>query len=313
MNSITQKITVKDIFLFLLTRTFVFYLLIFVFLHFVFDFNKMQRKYNIATLNRIRPESLYLIELSENPHVKIDKHKISEYRRYLEQVEKIYPGRSDTYGMLGFCYYYLKNYSKADFYFQKAAHDSPAYIFLYNQALINIKQQKYSQAITALTRALSIKPEVSMEYISRSIVYRQILAAGATLSGKDLAYKIKDKMGEMCLLLGFSYYQTHDYPKALYFLQQLEQQPQGKYKDISQWLINSIMVKTQKYPQAIVSAKNILESNPRFIKVYDNLIESLEAVGQQTTAVNIRQVRNNIKDPYDPLNEFLEGLHAQIY
>lgn len=310
-----QTARVKNSLNFFLQRTFVFYLFVFILLHFVLNFNKMERKSTVAALNRVRPYSLYLIEISTDPLAKTDKRKINEHRRYFEQVEKLYPGRSDTSGMLGFCYYYLQNYPKALAYYKKAQDKDPdIYVFSYNRGLIEFKQHKYTQAIDTLTQAFPFKAEASIGYIMNSIVYRQILSEGEVpVSGKDLAYKIREKIQDVYLMLALSYFEINDYSKALYFAQQLKDIDGGLRKDVSLWLTNAIMVKTRQYPQAIGMSKNILEQNAQFIKVYDNLIESLEAVGQKAAAENIRQAKNNIKSPYDPLSDFIKQLHAQIY
>ena len=126
----------------------------------------------IAALDRLRPESFkYLVDISKDPSL-FDEKKLREYVYYYQKVNDYSGGRADAYGMLGLCYYHLKDYKKAIDAYTKAAQDTPQFFwFHYNPGLIYFKQGQFKEAGENFKKALATNPVHAVVFISRSKLY----------------------------------------------------------------------------------------------------------------------------------------------
>ncbi len=110
----------------------------------------------------------YLKGSVDYPVLYLDK-KVSLNRRYLKEVVRYYheliaflpylKGEGDqampaarAYEMLGLCYYFLEDYSKANLFYQKALKKKPDYIWMhYNVAVLYFKEARYDKSLEELS------------------------------------------------------------------------------------------------------------------------------------------------------------------
>lgn len=308
-----MKNDLKPIVKSILTSTAAFYGLVFILSHFFFNFGKMERKYNVATLNRVRPDFHYLVDISNEGKVEVDQKKMRAYLRYFEQVEKLYPGRSDTYAMMGFCYFYLKDQSKALAYYQKAIQLNPdIFLFYFNQGLVEYSAGHEDQARHSLEQSIVFSPQATVNYLFSSKVYQQIFLEVKILSLEDLLRSFKRKIEEENFLLLAIYFNKHDYTKAMYHAQQ-GLGAAAELRPLYEFYIGKIFYETKQYFQAAAYFKDLTQKYPQFSESYDALAQTLDAVGKKDMADKIREVKGNRADLQEWVNNFFSRLHPQIY
>jgi len=188
-------------------RVVVFYiLLVMLFMQFI-DYESIQQKFRLATLNRIRPYHYhYLVDVADNK-VPVDRKKMMTYFKYFNIISDFLPHKPGAHAMLGFLSFYLGNKDDAIKYYQKAV-DKNAWIhmFHYNLGLVYFHEGRYEEAAQSLKATLNLKANVTFLFLVDSKIYRPILANVAKDNEKKVFETIRRDYDNSYRLIILSYY-----------------------------------------------------------------------------------------------------------
>ena len=153
---------------FILQRAVVFFLLLWG-LNLIFvNYDQVDSEFKIRTLNFIRPSFEPLIEAAEY-RTKMEKKQLKEYVQYYKKIIEYIPGRSDAYGLLGFCYYNAGFYAKAIEYYQQAIElHPPVFWFHYNLGVAYFRSGQFDAAIEAFESAKTKRADLTLRYVRAS-------------------------------------------------------------------------------------------------------------------------------------------------
>jgi tetratricopeptide (TPR) repeat protein len=95
---------------------------------------------------------------------------LREFEHYFQLVVDSFPNQPDSYGMLGYCQYYLGQESQAINSYQTAIQMNPAFVgFYYNLAVIYYNRGDYSEAAVLLQKALEVPLQAEVQSILSSV------------------------------------------------------------------------------------------------------------------------------------------------
>ena len=153
-----------------LQKIFVLYLLSFFLFNAIVDKNKI----HLRILNNLLSTIDYLVEFSSGEEP-FDRETFLGYVDYYKQILKYMPRRADALGLLGYCYYYLGEKSRAIDFFQEAIDQEPGFFwFHYNLGLIYFQDGLYEKAQDSFKRALSCDPEKTLKFVYSSRILQYI-------------------------------------------------------------------------------------------------------------------------------------------
>jgi tetratricopeptide (TPR) repeat protein len=174
----------------------------------------------LRTLKPVPMDYFWKIGMENAP---IDKARISYYKDYYKNFLQVYPMLQDVNGILGCCYYYLGNESKAARYFKKAVEMDPLYSWnYYDLAVLDIRQDRYRQAASLLEKMLGLDPSKSIQKMFSYVYYPLLEPGGKQMFKKSVAHlKMSYMMG--LELLGLIH-QIPDKPEAGRVLKEMDLQ-----------------------------------------------------------------------------------------
>ena len=131
-----------------------------------------------------------------------DKNKVHCYVDYYEHMLKVFPDVWDVYGMLGYCYHYLNDDTKAIRYFKTAIEHYPNYFWdYYDLAVIYIHESRYKEASALLLNALNIPLLTSFKRMFMSPIYLSLLGTDQKAAVAYTAKHLEEKYRSSSVLL----------------------------------------------------------------------------------------------------------------
>jgi len=132
----------------------------------------------ISALANLAPQPMdYFWELNTN-HAELDRNKIRYYADYYEQLHKVFPSLWEVNGILGYCYHYLNDDSKAVQYLTAAIQYNPGFFWnYYNLAVIYTHESRYNEAADILQKGLKENPVFTLRelLVGSKTVYLPLL------------------------------------------------------------------------------------------------------------------------------------------
>ncbi len=210
----------------------------------------------IARVNMLVPDSIHnLIDVSEGKD-KVNKKEFMDYIAYYHQLQKLDSTRAETYGILGFCYYWLGRKKGAEDNFLRAIELNPNFFwYYYNLGIIYFQQGKYESAVKMFDRALTLSPGLSLMYIrSPKTLHRSILK-----TDKNFALGIEHRLYQArCkaeLLRIASYYYLGEYKHTVILAQRYISLNKCNDKDCCLCFLGMALYELGAYGKAIYFLK----------------------------------------------------------
>ncbi len=277
----------------LFQRNIIFYIGAIVIVIVSVDTSKVIYSARVKVLDRLRPDLCFLLNIGDGHVVRDDNftkavlekavffyNKLNEYIPSLH-AEVFYP---DSYAMLGYCYYYLGDIDKAEYYYKKAIKLNPVYIWFYhNLGIIYFHKGEYEKASNMFKHAIDTIPEINMKVISSSRIFTQIYASCA---GKHinpfLRQMIAYKDSFMLLVLS-RYYQKKYYELVRYTVAAIKEglDEKGFYY----YYAGLASFHTGKYKDAMSFLEECIKKRPNFADAYYYYGLSLKSLNEDNLAL----------------------------
>ena len=132
---------------------------------------------NAAALNKLKPEPMDYFWKISMENAPVSKPRIRYYLDYYELLLKNYPFLGETYGLMGYSYYYLGDTVRAIDCLKKGININPLYTWnYYNLGIIYIKESRYEEASNIFKKLLVLDPKISLiKMFSSQYVYLPLL------------------------------------------------------------------------------------------------------------------------------------------
>lgn len=149
--------------------------------------NKTYLRAKMTELNLKKPAPEYLIKFVFG----VDRQSpgsLSDYIKFYELISKYFPDTAEAYGMIGYCYFYLGEYQKAEeFFIQANKLMSDHFWFVFNLVMVNLKMNNIEEAkfyLQAVNQWHDDNFEKTLKDISTSMIYQDLLSKvdGASLN-----------------------------------------------------------------------------------------------------------------------------------
>ena len=152
----------------LFSRFFIVILGIIIIIHSYVNFESIQNTGKISVLNRLRPNNIDLLVLSEKEKT-LTSDQLHAYNNYLEYISYYMPSRSDAYGLRGLLHYHMNKSSIAIKYYHKAIQLNPYFFwYYYNLSIIYYEEGEYKKSALLLSQALKLPPVSTLRSIIQS-------------------------------------------------------------------------------------------------------------------------------------------------
>jgi len=170
----------------------VIYLALFLLSQGILDKNKVEIGVKGRILNKIAPRSFDDLVETMRENKGFDRKQLEQYKGYYKQVTESFPKIAETYGMLGFCHYYLGEYKEAEAAYKQAIKRNPHFFWFYhNLGVMYFSKGYYKEAVQFLSLAMKTNPKNTLKTIHSSrMIYIPIMRSKA----KNLDYSMKGEL-----------------------------------------------------------------------------------------------------------------------
>ena len=308
MNS--QKII--NVSVWMLTRTFVAYLVIAALVFFLVDIPSVENRIKIRRLNDTRPDMSELVSFNSKK-ISPDKINWQPYIKYFNLVIKFMPFEKVSRMFLGFCEYYSGDLHKTAWEHIKQAADEPPLIYwgTYNAGILAFQRGDMESSIQYLERSLSVPTELAVRGIMSSIIYRQIMAA--TTYNAVIPNEINTSREDLYLFLSAANYYNKNYEKskniALYAIQKVNpknMEPFYFYAGVSSLAMNNVPDAMNFLSQCIINHS----ANPL---VYRYMAEVLKSFGKEDDSRKLFLIWQSMKDKNISVFPYPERIRLRLF
>lgn len=174
-------------------------------LNLIVERDELQARSKLVTLNYYIPEFEYLADFIIRPQKQFDLPRLTGFGGYLPYYQKAVetlPLEPHAHAMLGFCYYYKGDLSRALQEYQKAISLNPYFFwFHYNKGILLLKDKKYELAKESFQKALATNPDSVFRMILSSKIYQQIIFSSSANMSALLVERLKSGYADCYRLL----------------------------------------------------------------------------------------------------------------
>lgn len=157
------------------SRTIVLYLFAAVFIFLIADFHRAWDHVVTSTLSRYMPSYDYLIKFDKDRRT-FDLRKMQEFERYYQKVVEFMPLLPEAHAMLGFCYFYNGESTKAEKAYESAIRLYPkVFNFHYNLGIIALKKDDQVKVLKHFKNSVEIPPLENISFIVATRMYQPFL------------------------------------------------------------------------------------------------------------------------------------------
>ena len=143
------------------------------------------------------------------------------FHTYYHKAVDLFPNIDAVHYLLGFCEYYMGNPDVARVQYEKSMELNPYFFWSdYNLGVIYFQQGDFFKSAVVLSKAISLRKEISLAILRQSPFYRQIwrsIANPPQILGKNLI----EGQADAALLLATCFVKAHMEPQALQIIQSI--------------------------------------------------------------------------------------------
>jgi len=217
-----------------------------------------------------------------------------------ERIEQIMLTVKDKFGTGAQVYYMLgmalngqSRFGEAEEYFRKSTRMEPGnFISYYYLANALYSQEKHAEALTAISRAVELRPDIKDFYVLKGLLHDRLGDTQKAMDTYEIGIKIKspNNQADPTLLNNFGYLlakQNQDLDKALDMAKKavLAEPENSSFLDTIGW----IYFKLGKYEDALNYIHKSINLEPDNAEVLDHLGDVYEKLDQMSKAVEFWQ------------------------
>ena len=252
--------------------------LLFINHHDAFDLARLK------TLNRLMPDDFSCLVDATDCEQSDFKHIIYYYKKITEYI----PHVSESYDILGYCYYHIGEIDRSIDSYKKASKRN-SYLFwpYYNLGVIYYEEGRYEEAIHVLKRAVNVNPSATMKYMGESKIYQQLIRLtqdSNVISMESLKPSYKDSY----IMLILSYYRLENYTAILNITQLALQNRLNDTGDFSYYQ-GLAAYNLGQYDKAILFFKDNIMKNGKVADAYQYIAMSLNKLGARKQAADFQK------------------------
>lgn len=155
----------------LLSSGFVFYIFLALLFLFSVDRVRLFAHASPSTLSRLRPNYQRLADMAKGLSP-MDRKPFADMAVYLERVNALMAERSDARLLLGYCYFQLEDYRRAQENFERALSLSDSFFWAYHASgVLALRRGDRSAAAGYFRSALNVSPEKSLQSLLTSRIF----------------------------------------------------------------------------------------------------------------------------------------------
>lgn len=295
---------------YVLKRTAILYIFLFVAIFFVIDFDKLRTADQVERLNELLPDFAYLSEHSLNGG-EFDEKKLRQYFRYYKKVNKFFPEKDDVLGMLGFLYYHKGDFIRSEEAFKKSIDNNPHMFWThYNLGLLHFSEEKYDLAADAFNSAIVVDPRRTIYLITESDMYRRILQS--TSIEFEFAKRYEQAVSRVYSYLAFIYEKRGDFNKlknvSLYALE-----TKLANKALFNYYLGLAHFRLNQHNEAVQYFRASIDAQAENVESFHHLGLTLQALGQNDLATKVLQKGVLLRKQQVPLLTELDLVQLQIF
>lgn len=271
-----MRINVLEGFRFIVQRCFVLYLCAGVILFLTIDSS-------VAQLNRLNhlKQFEHSVKSFEQGLTPFDVEEFRWTARYYKELLKFFSPNDLIYGNLGFCYFYLKDYTKAmEAYLAAIDLEQYFYVYYFDVGLIFLQSGDIKNALAFFDTALKLLPKTTAYY-------------------ETLAERLPDKHKNMMGLTG------------------LLKKRAGEDEAITYYYLGLVNFRLGDYPSAARHLNKAIELNPADISAYYHRGLVMEKLGNtkqhQFDFQKVKYLKSNgVEESPDRTKEFRPHLNTEL-
>lgn len=159
-------------------------------------------------LNRVVPDSMEeLVVFAKAPQGRPTEF-LKKYLLFFKTTTQLVSNSSAAWGMMGYCYVFLGDLTRAEKHYRKAVKIEPGFFwFHYNLGVIYYNQGRFDEATRWLQKAINCRAEDALIFINSSKIYHEL-----NRHASDTGYETESGM------VG-GYQEAHDMLAKAYFNQ----------------------------------------------------------------------------------------------
>jgi len=298
-------------------RNVIFYIAAILLVVFTVDTSKVMYMVRLKVLDRLKPELCYLVDIGDGlskPRKSVLERAVFFYNKLNEYIpslkaETFYP---DSYAMLGYCYYYLGDIDKAEYYYKKAISLNPVFVWFYhNLGVIYFHRGEYKRAADILQKAIETSPQINMKVISSSRIFTQIYASCA---GRHLVLFDRQRIAyrDSFLLFVLSKYRLGEYQQAIrYAIAAIKEGLDDEgffyyYAGIASFNLG-------QYKDTMFFLEECIKKRPYFADSYYYYALCLKSLGKEDTAAQFIQEAIYLKENRDEKMPDGSGISLRVF
>ncbi len=275
------------------------------------NFQDVTDKARVAALNRLMPNIDGLADFiaTEKP---LKRAYLEDWAMYYRAFEGIAGGRADTYGMLGFCSYYLGKIDKAIEYFEEAVIYNPHFFwFYYDLAVIYFEQGKYEKAIGYLQAAVDANPEATKAFLNITKPYLDLLTPFEN-KGEIVGGHYRRGRVQAFKMLILSHFYLKDYAQVA-GLSLIALETLGEEKDFFNFYAGLAALELKEYPLALRYFQECIKSGKNYADAFYYFSVLNKLMGNDSLADQMMVTALGLRDAGAPERPELGTVKVSIF
>ena len=264
-------------------------------------------------LTRMIPSFEHFAKVLEKKEA-VDQEKFEGYANYFENVVKYIPQRADAFCLLGFCYYSLGKERGATEAYKEAMAINPHFFWpYYNLGVKAFQNARYEEAVEILSKAVALRPEMTLTYIFSSKVYSPILTLIPDYS-KKMETRLERGYYRSYQMLVLSCFLLRDFSRSFIYANYALSQ-NFEPRDFFYYYAGIAAYELKEFERASVLFKTCIEINPARSEAVSFLGRSLKELGEEDLSARVlSQVEGFVRKEGSSLLEGeRSGFEPEIY
>jgi len=273
--------------------------------HIIHERKMAINKYKMSMLTFLAPDFSDLKNSITKPQKEFPHRYIrgnpKGYLNYYEKLLEFYPDLKDSYAILGFLYYHLKEYNQAILNYGEAIKANPMLFWsYYNLGVLFFEKGQFDLSAQYLQKAVSLDPNESIKILRTTGVYYQIWQQDVDIQ-EVVLNNLKSGYQSSFILLALNYNQMGKFQEMLN-ITNIAIRSNFDSMESFYYMGGFASYKLESYEQAIDMFTNYVELNPDSDGAHYYLDLSIRQIGKREKDTSVLRKRTDYSQNFDILN-----------